>query len=182
MNYDSLPTNVYYDVNIINNDQTGTKAPPRLVFQDIRTQPIVSYPELYELSVVRFNLATANSLPLWIPSIQLDQTSYNPNLTTYSFTLVYQYGDVRFSSGQVFVQYIPCNLAEPVPNRQAQSAAEIHVPYYFVHSFNTIVEMFNNGLAEAFQLLKDDAASGAVNLPTQQPPFLNGIAITLNLF
>ena len=33
MNYDSLPTNVYYDVNIINNDQTGTKAPPRLVFQ-----------------------------------------------------------------------------------------------------------------------------------------------------
>ena len=27
MNYDSLPTNVYYDVNIINNDQTGTKAP-----------------------------------------------------------------------------------------------------------------------------------------------------------
>ena len=61
MNYDSLPTNVYYDVNIINNDQTGTKAPPRLVFQDIRTQPIVSYPELYELSVVRFNLATANS-------------------------------------------------------------------------------------------------------------------------
>ena len=171
MNYDSLPTNVYYDVNIINNDQTGTKAPPRLVFQDIRTQPIVSYPELYELSVVRFNLATANSLPLWIPSIQLDQTSYNPNLTTYSFTLVYQYGDVRFSSGQVFVQYIPCNLAEPVPNRPAQTAAEIHVPYYFVHSFNTIVEMFNNGLAEAFQLLKDDAASGAVNLPTQQPPF-----------
>ena len=138
MNYDSLPTNVYYDVNIINNDQTGTKAPPRLVFQDIRTQPIVSYPELYELSVVRFNLATANSLPLWIPSIQLNQTSYNPNLTTYSFTLVYQYGDVRFSSGQVFVQYIPCNLAEPVPNRPAQTAAEIHVPYYFVHSFNTI--------------------------------------------
>ena len=31
--------------------------------------------------------------------------------------------------------------------------------------------MFNNGLAEAFQLLKDDAASGTVNLPTQQPPF-----------
>ena len=53
MNFDSLPNNVYYDANIINNDQSGTKAPPRLVFKDIRSTSILTYPELYELSVVR---------------------------------------------------------------------------------------------------------------------------------
>ena len=70
MDYDTLPNNVYYDANIINNDQSGTKDPPMLVFQDIRSTSILTYPHLYELSVVRFNLETANSLPLWIPSIQ----------------------------------------------------------------------------------------------------------------
>ena len=81
----NLPTNIYYDCNIINNDQSGAKPPPRLVFQDIRSMPILSSPELYQLSVVRFNLQTANSLPIFIPNIQLG--NLNPNLTTYSFTL-----------------------------------------------------------------------------------------------
>ena len=89
MNYDDLPANVYYDANIINNDQSGTKDAPKLVFQDIRSTPILSYPQLYELSVVRFNIQTANSLPLWIPSIKLDQVEFDPNITTYSFTLEY---------------------------------------------------------------------------------------------
>ena len=104
MDYDTLPNNVYYDANIINNDQLGTKDPPMLVFQDIRSTSILTYPHLYELSVVRFNLETANSLPLWIPSIQPRKPptivrimgmgipipqAYEPNLTTYSFTLDY---------------------------------------------------------------------------------------------
>ena len=70
-NYESLPHHVYYDASIINNDQSGKKQPPRLNFQDIRSTPVLSSPELYELSVVRFNLQTANSLPIWIPSIEL---------------------------------------------------------------------------------------------------------------
>ena len=56
----NLPSNVYYDCNIINSDQSGTKPPPRLLFQDIRSIPILSSPELYQLSVVRFNLQTAS--------------------------------------------------------------------------------------------------------------------------
>ena len=51
MNSDNLPNNVYYDANIINNDQSG-KNPPQLVFQDIRSTAILTYPQLYELSVV----------------------------------------------------------------------------------------------------------------------------------
>ena len=101
-NYDSLPHHVYYDASIINNDQSGKKPPPRLNFQDIRSTPVLSSPELYELSVVRFNLQTANSLPMWIPMIQLDNMLENPNLTTYSFTMTYDIYDETFSSGQVY--------------------------------------------------------------------------------
>ena len=94
-NYDSLPHHVFSDASIINNDQSGKKPPPRLNYQDIRSTPVLSSPELYELSVVRFNLQTANSLPIWIPSIELiDNPSSNPNLTTYSFTLSYLDGIV----------------------------------------------------------------------------------------
>ena len=43
----NLPTNIYYDANIINSDQSGIKPPPRLIFQDIRSIPILSSPESY---------------------------------------------------------------------------------------------------------------------------------------
>ena len=81
MDFHSLPNNVYYDANIINNDQSGNKP-------DIRSTSLLTYPELYELSVVRFNLQSANSLPIWIPNIQLN-LDYDPNMTTYSFTITY---------------------------------------------------------------------------------------------
>ena len=42
MDYENLPSNIYYDANIINSDQSGIKPPPRLVFQDIRSLPIIS--------------------------------------------------------------------------------------------------------------------------------------------
>lgn len=169
MSYDDLPTNVYYDANIINNDQSGTREPPKLVFQDIRSTPILTNPQLYELSVVRFNIQTANSLPLWIPSIQLNQSVYDPNLTTYSFTLNYTYEGEVYSSGQTFVEYIPSDLSETAPAPRTNE--DLHVPYYYVKSFNTIVEMLNNGLSEAFQRLSNSSSYFGVNLPTQNRPF-----------
>lgn len=169
MSYDDLPTNVYYDANIINNDQSGTREPPKLVFQDIRSTPILSNPQLYELSVVRFNIQTANSLPLWIPSIQLNQSVYDPNLTTYSFTLNYTSEGEVYSSGQTFVEYIPSDLSETAPAPRTNE--DLHVPYYYVKSFNTIVEMLNIGLSEAFQRLSNSSSYFGVNLPTQNRPF-----------
>ena len=57
-NYDSLPHHVYYDASIINNDQSGKKPSPRLNFQDIRSTPVLSSPELYELSVFHLRYRT----------------------------------------------------------------------------------------------------------------------------
>jgi len=179
MDYDTLPNNVYYDANIINNDQSGTKDPPTLVFQDIRSTSILTYPHLYELSVVRFNLETANSLPLWIPSIQPRKPpiivriqgmdvqipqAYDPNLTTYSFTLEYKQADGQtHTSGQTFVEYEPSDYSAALPTGEGDT----YIPYYYVKSFNTIVQMFNNALTKAFLKLK----TVADNPPSQYPPF-----------
>ena len=81
-----LPDMIYYDCNIVDNDQQN---PQRLIFNDIRSSPILSNPELYQLSVIRFTMETGNSLPIFIPSIQIGQP--NINLTPYSFTLSYSY-------------------------------------------------------------------------------------------
>ena len=103
-----MSDNIYYDANIINSDSTGNNEPPHLVFNDIRSTPILSSPEDYEMSVVRFNLQTANSLPLWIPSIHLTKEGvFDPDFTTYSFHLVYKFGGIEYGSGEVFVRYIP---------------------------------------------------------------------------
>ena len=146
MNYDNLPNNVYYDANIINSDTTGTKQPPHLVFQDIRSTSILSHPELYDLSVVRFNLQTANSLPLWVPSIQLNQQVFDPNFTSYSFHLVYMYEDKEYGSGEVFLKYIPNDFSASIPTQITLNQDVYTSPYYHVKSFNTIVEMFNVAL------------------------------------
>ena len=172
MNFDSLPNNVYYDANIINNDQSGHKPPPRLVFQDIRSTSLLTYPELYELSVVRFNLQSANSLPIWIPNIQLN-LDYDPNITTYSFTITYDVNNhdmnTTYSSGQTFVEYIPTNLNEPVP--KPTSTNDLYIPYYYVYSFDTIADMLNNALTEAFQRLGNDLSRIGIPIPTQNAPF-----------
>ena len=170
MNHDNLPNNVYYDANIINNDTTGTKQPPQLVFQDIRSTPILSHPELYELSVVRFNLQTANSLPLWIPSIQLNQQNFDRNLTSYSFHLVYNLEGKQYESDEVFVKYIPSDFSASIPTK-ARSIEDMHIPYYYVKSFNIIVEMFNVALEEAMQQLHDRVDNYNVTLPSPNAPF-----------
>ena len=172
MDFDSLPNNVYYDANIINNDQSGHKPPPRLVFQDIRSTSLLTYPELYELSVVRFNLQSANSLPIWIPNIQLN-LDYDPNITTYSFTITYDVDNhdmsTTYSSGQTFVEYIPTNLNEPIP--KPTSTNDLYIPYYYVYSFDTIADMLNNALTEAFQFLGRELQRQGISIPTQNAPF-----------
>ena len=170
MNYDTLPNNVYYDANIVNNDKSG-KSPPALVFSDIRSTAILTNPQLYELSVVRFHLETANSLPLWIPSIQLDQgANFDRNLTSYSFTLTYESGGMEYSSGQTYVVYMQSDFSADLPNR-IETVEQLHIPYYFIKSFNTVVDMFNNGLSDAFDQLKNHANAFNVVLPTDNSPF-----------
>lgn len=171
MNY-NLPNNVYYDANIINNDTTGTRSPPAIVFQDIRSTAILESPENYELSVVRFNLQTANSLPLWIPIIRIPEVGgFDPNFTIYSFHLVYKREGVEYGSGEVFVRYIPNDLSLSVPSNIKNTEDIYSTPYYYVKSFNSIVEMFNIALKTAHDQLIETLSYYELTSPSLNAPF-----------
>ena len=167
---DNDPSHVYYDMNIINNDQIGDKAPPNLIFNDIRSNPILSDPSKYFLSVIRFNIETSNCLPIWIPQIQIGNVYNDPNLTVYSFTLTYN--DIpsgeNITSGQQYVMFTTEDLSADVPT----SANVSNTPYYYVNSFNHMIDMFNTALVSAFQRLHNVAGFVGISLPTSHPPFM----------
>ena len=101
---------IYYDLNIVNNNQDTKNGPPQLVFNDIRNSAILQNPSDYFLSVIRFTLQTANSLPIWIPEIDVSD-NLDSDKTIYSFTLKYK----TFTSEQRYVYYAPENNLSPPP-------------------------------------------------------------------
>lgn len=159
---------IYYDLNIINSNQNSTSDPPRLTFNDIRNNSLLSNPSDYFLSVVRFNLQTANSLPVFIPEIQLNG-NLDPNYTIYSFTMKYK----GVSSSQRFVFY-QCENSHQPPSMPIGSGQNYNLPYYYISSFDNIIDMFNNCLDDAFSLLSINVGHSGLGLtmPTVKAPFL----------
>jgi hypothetical protein len=170
---DNDPCHVYYDMNIINNDQVGDKPPPNLVFNDIRSNPILADPSQYFCSVVRFTIQTGNSLPLWIPQIQLGNHLDDPDLTVYSFTLTYD--DIQtvdhFESGQQYVTFTTEDLSVDRPPTTNMNDVNTS-PYYYVKSFKHMIDMFNTALKDAFQRLRNSAGFQGITLPTNHAPFM----------
>lgn len=82
----SNPMHIYFDMSTVN---SGLGESDHLVFKDDRTMPVIDDTSQYYVSVVRFNLSTANSLPLWIPKIDISSNNDlgNINKTIYSFSL-----------------------------------------------------------------------------------------------
>ena len=83
------PHHVYLDLDVINNDYTANGTRPYLRFEEIRNTPfLVGDSAEYFCSIVRFTIQTRNTLPVFIPSIVLNQP--DPNLAIYTITLTYQ--------------------------------------------------------------------------------------------
>ena len=80
------PHHVYLDLDVTNNDYTANKTRPYLRFEEIRNTPFLDGDSAeYFCSIVRFTIQTGNSLPVFIPSIVLNQP--DPNVTIYTITL-----------------------------------------------------------------------------------------------
>jgi hypothetical protein len=163
------PYHIYYDLNIVNNDTTGTRKPPFLQFTEIRNTPYLMSPSEYFCSVVRFSLETP-SLPLVIPQVKLD--SMNVNDLIYSITLNHT---VLIPNGiQRFVQYIPQSTAAyaPPPNPPT-TAADLTNEYYYTFSFKPFIDMVNNALRSAWaQALIDVPALVAAAYTIDNFPYL----------
>jgi len=100
---ETQPYHIYYTLDLINNDTTGTRALPILKFNEIRNSPFLPSPENYFMSVVRFSVQTP-TLPVFIPQVNLGQA--DPNKLNYSFTMSYVVAGNTIEYQQ-FVNYIP---------------------------------------------------------------------------
>jgi hypothetical protein len=64
----SQPSQIYYDLDVVNTTSENTSASDtnqlnRLTFTEVRSSPILENPSDYFLSIVRFSLDTAGSMP-----------------------------------------------------------------------------------------------------------------------
>lgn len=177
MTNNSDPTCMYYDLDIVNTDFSEFGQPPqRLTFTEVRSSAILSNPQDYFMSIVRFSLDTAGSMPLMIPQIDLKQsnqpwlnppintipnpyfTADFPNLTSYQITMTY-YDPTNAAS----LAYGPWTVSRPIlyrphftsavklPNLMPPATApltleSVTTPYYWIQSWEWWVSLINETL------------------------------------
>lgn len=160
-------THIYLDINIINNQTTGTQVTPSLQFSDTRNNIFLKNPQDYYLTIARFELNT-NTLPLFAPQVQLGQS--DPNLTIYSVTLTYEYNSVVYEQ-QTYVSWVPQNLNAPVP-LPPLVFQDYSSPYYECFTYNHWITCVNNALIECFNDLKTQVIDAGGTLPTDNILFI----------
>lgn len=153
------PYHIYYDLNILNNDTTGTQRPPFLQFTEIRNSPYLTNPSDYFCSVVRFSVETP-TLPLLIPQVKLGGTTAgSENDLIYSCTIshptIVGLEPTALNGLQQFVQFIPqSSLAlfpPPTPSVATPiSASALFNEYYYTFSYKPFIDMINNAVRAAW--------------------------------
>lgn len=182
------PTQIYYDLDVVNTvqpSQTTAQAaqPNRLTFTEIRSSPILDNPSDYFLSIVRFSLDTAGSMPLFIPQIELNNSAGGTpwNNTVYYITVEYNPPaapqDRLISKSRVI--WVPQSAIYPAPGVVPATIQANTEPYYWCNNIQAFVCMMNEALEVAFLDIIAQAAAAVppIVLPTtwvagKQPYFL----------
>ena len=160
------PQHVYLDLDVVNNDYTANGARPYLRFEEIRNTPFLDGDSAeYFCSIVRFTMQTGNTLPVFIPSIVLNQV--DPHLTIYKVTLTYRATIVTRN-----VVYWPEDNTAPVP-APPLTTQDISSTYYYVFNYSNFVEMVNAALRTAFIALRAAVTPAVFDLPPTLPPYLD---------
>src|SRR5574337_758279 len=137
--------NIYLNV-VFQNNTTNSEVVAH--YNVAKTMPIVDKPNEYYVTVVRMDIPL-NGIPLLIIPIIPNQA--NPNLTPFTFF-------INASSANVI--YVPDNNnPAPVQNQLTQ----VITPYYFVFSFQNVINAFNTALNAAW--VAAGSPGGAGNAP-----------------
>jgi hypothetical protein len=178
-NLATQPLNFYLDLNIVqNNDSPNASQTVPVNFNEIRTQPFLNYPANYQMSIVRFFL-DSSACPCVIPDIQLNQN--DPNLTSYSFTLTYNYLGTDYEFRQ-YVIFVPQDLTQPTPisvNGNFQTPP--YIKYYYINTFQKFLQMVNKALSDGFDGLNALIVNAGGTLPTANKPFFEIDPYNFNL-
>ena len=164
----SDPDHIYYDLDIVNAEPTDIQLrnyplSNKLNFTEVRSSPILLNPSEYYLSIVRFSLDTANSLPAFIPQVFLDQPFASPNFpneTIYFITIGVP--DPALLAPTFFVKQrviytseynpaFPSNSGIPqAPQQVPITLEEATSPYYWVSNFKNFIAMINTAILDAW--------------------------------
>jgi hypothetical protein len=157
------PYHIYMDLDVINNDYTSTKH-PHLRFEETRNTPFLDGDSSdYFCSILRFSIQTGNSLPVFIPRVQVGQS--DPNLTIYKITLEWELNQVVYQ-GSAYVRYEPqSDWTEPI--NSPITAQDLTTTYYHVYSYQHFINMINLAFINALNDLQN--AMGSAWIPIAAP-------------
>lgn len=155
---DSL-NNYYYNVTINNLNSNGNSI--FASFSENRVQDILPEPSNnFYLTVVRFSIP-GSEIPIFIMPVQLGQPDVN--LTPFSVTLSYLGNDFR-----VYLSYVTHDITAPIP-AQPLISQDISSGYYYVYTYQDMLNYVNTALASAFNSLKSAFPTAP---PTEAPYFI----------
>lgn len=138
---------IYYNVTIRHSDAadpTNPNIPVIASFEEERVQPIIDNPNDYYLTITRFTVP-GGEIPIFLFPIQPFPNT-NPNLSNLSVTLEYN-GDIQ----QQFLIYDPRNnVINPPPAPTANNPEWARTEYYYVFTYDHMIQMINDALKTAF--------------------------------
>jgi hypothetical protein len=145
-NYNSTPTHIYYDINVINNDKKGTGASVPVVFTETRNDVILRNPSEYFMTVTRFTLDTP-SLPLFCPLIDTSESNITDNINKTIYKIAYGLGKTasNYDTTRNIVHDIifkPQDLKANVPTFAQVQDNNIR-DYYYIYSYQAFIDMIN---------------------------------------
>ena len=171
------PTQIYYDLDVVNTIQpslTTSQTSPanRLTFTEVRSSPILDNPSDYFLSIIRFSLDTAGSMPLFIPQIELQNSvGASPwNNTVYYVSVEYNPplapADRLIAKKRVI--YVPQSNIYPTPTVVPPDIVSNTQPYYWVNNIQAFICMINEALKDAYAdiIAQAGASLPPITLPT----------------
>lgn len=185
------PVNLYYDLDIVNTDFSEFgQIPQRLTFTEVRASSILSSPQDYFMSIVRFSLDTAGAMPLFIPQIDLKQQAGDPdfpNKTIYYITINYQ--DLTASPPCplttitrpiIYVPHFSQAVNNPLQNPPTAplTLESTTQNYYWVGSFAWWIRMVNQTISDAWSALRGTIATSVptyvipADFQSANPPYM----------
>ena len=155
------PTHIYVDIDATNDDTNPSSRPPNLNFEVTRNHPFLDgNAGNYYVTISRFNIQTASTLPVFIPAIESNQNDVNK--TVYKISIVSTVGTVIKTMS---INYVPSNLNTPVPTSPV-TTQDYTSRYYYVNQYQDFINMINNTLKS---LWEQQGLSGPI---TQAAPFI----------
>ena len=140
------PYHVYMDLDVINNDYNSTSK-PQLRFEETRNTPFLPGDSAdYFCSIVRFNVQTGNTLPVFIPRIQTGQN--DPCKTIYTVSFEYMFGS-QLCTGSANVMYEPEDMTAPLPPPPITSQ-DLSTNYYNVYNYQHFILLVNQAIVAAW--------------------------------